>query len=88
MHIFTKTIAILRKVKNRCLKRNNTFNYSEKVQSICTAKTILTFVEVTKKKRKEKKPPKTPKTPIKKESIYWTVFKPKSSMHYLTFIRF
>lgn len=61
MHIFTKTIAILRKVKNRCLKRNNTFNYSEKVQSICTAKTILTFVEVTKKKEKKEKKKKNPK---------------------------
>lgn len=60
MHLFTKTIAILRKVKNRCLKRKNTYNYSEKVQSICTANSILTFVEVTKKKNQIKKNPTPP----------------------------
>lgn len=68
MHLFTKTIVILRKIKIRCLKQKNTYNYSEKVQSICTANSILTFVEVTKKKEPTKKNPNTP-PPKKKPSI-------------------
>lgn len=67
MYLFTKTIAILRKIKIRCLKQKNTYNYSEKVQSICTANSILTFVEVTKKKNQLKKNPTPP--PKKKPSI-------------------